>query len=382
MNAAQQHDAQTTRDLFNAIMTPAAEHPALPTGIATFTEADLLVGGANEQQAYINQPALITVAVEFVKNLFFATHTQQGEADVARIATFDVDDLDTFSPNGEKDNLHNHGMMYRMFLSGVTLENLQTGDGPMGIIPLDSRGEEGTMLGNGFARWMRNRLDGYPGGALVARRYNDLFIQLRRLRPNFFNRHPDYLAYVAAQQIRTATHAQLQAAAQAAANAAAGGQQGNQQNAVAGGGVVLGAGVGGGVNNVTAANFVKLIETIPPLVVVNQKLPILSRLEACDSAIRQVLNFFRVNVPTITDAQKVQGFLKSLADSNQAMFVQEDGRRQAQNMPPAERLVEMVKSIRPYISDLLPAQVEHLDRGFLRTYTSMMAKTSVCWCFA
>ena len=167
MNAAQQHDAQTTRDLFNAIMTPAAEHPALPTGIATFTEADLLVGGANEQQAYINQPALITVAVEFVKNLFFATHTQQGEADVARIATFDVDDLDTFSPNGEKDNLHNHGMMYRMFLSGVTLENLQTGDGPMGIIPLDSRGEEGTMLGNGFARWMRNRLDGYLGGALV-----------------------------------------------------------------------------------------------------------------------------------------------------------------------------------------------------------------------
>ena len=105
----------------------------------------------------------------------------------------------------------------------------------------------------------------------------------------------------------------------------------------------MGAGVGGGVNNVTAANFVRLIETIPPLVVVNQKLPILARLEACDSAIRQVLNFFRVNVPTITDAQKVQGFLKSLADSNQAMFVQEDGRRQAQNMPPAERLVEMVK---------------------------------------
>ena len=164
--------AEIHRKLFEVLVM---NEPLLPIGTPGMTSADLTAGGNNEQQAYVDNPNLISVAEFTAEFLFAAINNQYQNQDVPILTSFDIKDATTFESGGQLKGLHNQGIFIRMCHLQLTASNLQTGTGPLGIIPIDSLDEKGDLIGNGLAKWMIAKLDGLVGGQLSKAKYHKFY---------------------------------------------------------------------------------------------------------------------------------------------------------------------------------------------------------------
>ena len=171
MNAAQTASAQLASDWWTALVQGPPLMPLFDPANQNDV-ADFMQGGANPQPEYVQNPLLIHAAVRFMEVLFSAVNGHNNDADVPRLQTFDVNNLNTFGPNGEVVNLQNQGLFGRLCLIDLPVNHLRTGVNANGVnIPFDTPQEQGMMLGNGMAAYLRGQLNPLPGGHLGANTY-------------------------------------------------------------------------------------------------------------------------------------------------------------------------------------------------------------------
>ena len=416
MNAGQLASAQLATDWWNAlILAP----PMLPLFSANDGNdvADLLAGGLNAQPEYVNDPLLMQSAIRFMNTLFTGVDGHNNDVDVARLQTFDVNNVNTFGPAGELRNLQNQGLFGRMCMVDLPVDHLRTGIAANGAyIPYDTIQEQGMLLGNGMIAYIRALTNNLPGGHLAAIQYSSFFRELIILRPNFFANHPEVMQSNNLRQVQLAQQAQMAAAAQqaqaalqpnvaggaAAGGAAAGGAAAGGAAAaglpVAGGaaavpgamgglagggaaalapgalplpamGALLAPGVAPGAGGVGGggmiAQFHKIVADVPPLSPA-EKSNETAQLDSADAQIRAHMMFWITRLPGVTDDQRIQAYLRAITVQEvQTMLTADEQSRAAMGAAPAVRLSMLVQDLRSWMSLLLASRISHLDKGFL-----------------
>ena len=402
-NAAAIASAQVALDLWTEFML----NP-FPLPMTAQETIDYAAGGANPIAEYVADPLLMQAAVELVVLLFAQTHGNGGNQDEARINTFDVTDINTFLPNGEVANLNHHGLFMRMCTINIPVAALQTGANFGGRIPIDLPADAGTLVGSGFSRAVSQRVDHLAGGQLGGPLYRRFYNAIRRVRPNFFDQHPEVIAHNIAQaNLQNANAAALNAAAAAAA-AAANPPPPPQPNplpnplpqgaaalapnalpvpgpvppggpaAVGGvpippggfaGAVPVGAAIGamgmaaggGGVNNFS---FFRMLENTPKLIPV-QGSDEIDRITKADVSYNQLQTWLRLRLPLASFDQLIQAHQNAVSDpSAQSNLIQSSQARRNNGIADRDILRMLMMEIRAYMARLLETRVRHLDKGY------------------
>ena len=216
MNAGQLASAQLALDWWNTLVMGNPLMPLFSTPDGN-NVADMLQGGANAQQAYVQNPVLMQSAVRLMEILFTGVNGHNNDVDVPRLQTFDGNNVNTFSPAGELRNLQNAGIFGRLCLIDLPVNHLRTGITANGVhIPFDTVQEQGMLLGNGMIGFIRNQINNLPGGHLAGLLYSTFIREIMILRPNFFANHPEVMYHNNMRQVQLAQQAQMAAAAQQA----------------------------------------------------------------------------------------------------------------------------------------------------------------------
>ena len=321
--------------------------PALILGIAGKTQPDLSAGGANPQPMYDNNPLAAPTSIVMCQMLYAGTHGQLNDQDGPRLAQLDATQVATFGAQGEVYNLHNTGLFRRMVTVGITVTMMRTGIGVLGIVPIDIPTEQGLLIGNGFANWLRGRVHHLAGGPLAVGIYLQFFQALQLLRPNFFAQHPEVI-------IANNARAQLQHQI----NAGAGG---------AGAGGAGGAGAGGaGANNVNANGVLKMLEDIPLFNVASLDMKERERLTMADAQILANIGFWQVRWAQVTFSVRIQGMMKATREpAAQSLFLTTNTTRANAGINDQNRYYMLIAEIRAYLSRNAATRVKQLDKGFL-----------------